>query len=85
MASLAEYFEKNRYKPKWFMGDRVEGKWNGIPFVGSVANDSLVSEEVGPRVSVFVDLPIQYKGRVYNIVTVKVKDLKPRKGTSNIN
>ena len=77
--TLSEYFEQNRYKPKWLIGDRVEGKWNGIPFVGSVGNDTVISEVEGPRVSVFVDLPILHKGKVYNIITTKPKDLKARK------
>lgn len=79
MPSLAEYFSENRYKAKWLIGDRVEGKWNGIPFVGSVGNDNLVSEEEGPKVSVFLDLPILYKEKVYDIITVKPKELKARK------
>ena len=77
--TLAEYFSLNRYKPKWFIGDRVEGKWNGIPFVGSVGNDGLVSELEGPKASVHVDLPILYKGKVYNIIFLKPKELKARK------
>ena len=79
MASLAEYFEQNRYKPKWFIGDRVEGKWNGIPFVGTVGNDSVVNEHEGPKVSVFVDLPILYKGKIHNIIFTKPNNLKLRK------
>lgn len=79
MASLSEYFEKNRYKPKWFIGDRVEGKWNNIPFVGTVGNDGLVSELEGPKVSVNVDLPILYKEKIYTIIFLKPKDLKARK------
>lgn len=77
--TLSEYFEQNRYKPKWFIGDRVEGKWNGIPFVGSVGNDTLINEEQGPRVSVFVDLPILYKDEIYTIIFLKPKELKARK------
>jgi hypothetical protein len=79
MPSLKEYFEQNRYKPKWFIGDRVEGKWNGIPFVGSVGNDSLVNEQEGPRVSVHVDLPIKYNGKVHTVIFLQPKDLKARK------
>jgi hypothetical protein len=77
--TYAEYFELNRYKPKWFIGDRVEGKWNGIPFVGSVGNDNLVSELEGPKVSVLVDLPILHKGKIHSIIFLKPKELKARK------
>jgi hypothetical protein len=77
--TYAEYFALNRYKPKWFIGDRVEGKWNGIPFVGSVGNDGLVSELEGSKVSVHVDLPILYKGKIHNIIFLKPKELKARK------
>lgn len=79
MASLAEYFEKNRYKPKYFLGDRVFGYWNKIPFIGTVGNDTVISEIEGPRISVFLDLPIKYKDKVYTVVIVKHKDVKPRK------
>ena len=76
MSNLAEYFENNRYKPKWFIGDRVQGTWNKIPFVGTVGNDTLISEIEGPRVSVHLELPIKYNKQVYNIIIVKPKDLK---------
>jgi hypothetical protein len=75
MASLAEYFEKNRYKPKYFIGDRVRGLWNGIPFSGTVGNDSVVIESEGPRISVFLDLPIKYDGKFHNLIFVKHKDI----------
>lgn len=76
MPGYAEYFEANRPKPKFHIGDRVFGHWNKIPFVGTVGNDGMVSEEEGPRVSVFLDLPLQYKDEVKNILFVKQKDLK---------
>lgn len=76
MPSLIEYFEKNRYKPKYYLGDRVSGHWNNIPFRGSVANDSLVSEEVGPEISIFLDLPIVYKNRVHSIIKTTHKNVK---------
>jgi hypothetical protein len=79
MPSLSEYFKQNRYQPKWFIGDRVEGKWNKIPFVGTVGNDSMVNENEGPKVSVHVDLPILYKDKVYNIIFLNPKELKVRK------
>ena len=79
MASLAEYFAKNRYQAKYQIGDRVIGKWNNIPFVGSVGNDTVISEEKGPQVSVQLDLPIKYDGKVYTVLIVKHKDIKPYK------
>jgi hypothetical protein len=61
MSSLAEYFKANRYKATWEIGDRVFGYYNSIPFIGTVGNDTLISEEEGPRVSVHLDLPIEQK------------------------
>jgi hypothetical protein len=76
MSSLAEYFAKNRYQPKWLIGDRVFGYWNKIPFIGTVGNDTLINELQGPRVSVHLDLPIKRDGQVHGIIIVKPKDLK---------
>lgn len=76
MGNMANYFEANRYKPTWHIGDRVHGKWNKIPFVGTVGNDTLISEVEGPRVSVFLDLPIKYNDQVKQIIFVKPKELK---------
>ena len=78
MASLSEYFSKNRYTPKYSIGDKVQGHWNKIPFRGTVGNDSLVSEEEGPKISVFLDLPIKHEDKLHTIIHVKHKDiLKP--------
>ena len=79
MSNLARYFETRAYKPTWFIGDRVQGKWNRIPFVGTVGNDALISEVEGPRVSVHLDLPIKYQDQVRQLIFVKPKDLKPFK------
>jgi hypothetical protein len=70
--TLAEYFKENRYKPTFEMGERVSGKYEGIPFIGTVGNDTLISEEEGPRVTVHLDLPIQKK----TVIIVKPKALK---------
>lgn len=75
MPSYAEYFAKRAYKPKYKMGDEVHGLWNKIPFRGSVANDSVVSDEVGPKVDIFLHLPIVYKDKIHTIITVKHKDI----------
>jgi hypothetical protein len=79
MGNLAEYFSKHRYHPTYFIGDRVMGKWNGIPFRGTVGNDTLISEIEGPRISVFSDLPIKHDGKFHDIIIVKHKDVKALK------
>lgn len=68
-----------RYQPTYVIGDRVFGRWNGIPFIGSVGNDSQISEEEGPRVSVLLDLPIVYNGQSRTVVLVAHQDIKPLK------
>lgn len=79
MGTLSDYFEKKAYKPKYFLGDRVSGKWNKIPFIGTVGNDSVVSEIEGPRISIFLDLPIKFEDRILSVIIVKHKDIKPLK------
>ena len=76
MSNLTRYFENKAYKPKWFIGDRVTGKWNKIPFVGTVGNDTVISEIEGPRVSVHLELPIKFKDKIHNVIFVKPNDLK---------
>ena len=75
MSGLAEYFANNRYKPTWFIGDRVFGKFGQVPFIGTVGNDTVINEVEGPRVSVFLDLPIRIKDTVHRIVFVKPSEL----------
>ena len=75
MSNLKDYFERNAYKPKYFLGDRVYGKFNGIPFVGTVGNDRVVSL-AGPEITVLLDLPIKYKDSIKNVIIVKHKDVK---------
>ena len=77
--NLAEYFAANRYQAKYHIGDRVIGKWNKIPFVGTVGNDTLVSELEGPRITVHLDLPLKYNGTIHNMLVVKHKDIRSLK------
>lgn len=79
MASLTDYFKSIGYKHVYDLGDRVEGKWNKIPFVGCVGNDRLVSEDRGPEITIHLDLPIKYDGVIHNVIVVKHKDIKRRK------
>lgn len=74
MGNLADYFARNAYQSKYNIGDRVHGKWNKIPFVGTVGNDSCV-DGVNPRVSIHLDLPIKYAEKVHNIIFVSHKEI----------
>lgn len=79
MSSLTEYFAKNGYKPKYFLGDRVFGYWRKVPFIGTVGNDrnKVGSEE--PEVTILLDLPILLTGETHSVIIVKHKDIKPLK------
>jgi hypothetical protein len=79
MGNLSDYFERNAYKPKYFLGDRVFGKWNKIPFVGTVGNDTVISNIEGPRISIHLDLPIKLEDKIVSVIIVKHKDIKPLK------
>lgn len=74
--NLADYFARNRYQAKYEFGARVFGKWNKIPFIGTIGTDSVVSELEGPRLTVTLDLPIMYQGQRHNVIIVKHKDVK---------
>lgn len=82
MSNLSEYFAANRYKPQYEIGDRISGRWNKIPFIGTVGNDTLISELEGPRISVHLDLPIRYENVTHYTIIVThsaVKKLKEYK------
>jgi hypothetical protein len=76
MGSQTDYFNRIGYKPKYQIGDRVFGHWNKIPFVGTVGNDTVISEIEGPRISIHLDLPISLTGRIHSVIIVKHKDIK---------
>jgi hypothetical protein len=76
MGSQTDYFERVGYRPKYFLGDRVIGHWNKIPFVGTVGNDTLISELEGPRITIHLDLPIKYQDTWHNVIVVKHQDIK---------
>lgn len=77
-----DYFNKIGYKHTYDMGDRVSGKWNKIPFVGTVGNDRLVSLETGPEITIHLDLPIMLDKKIFNFIIVKHKDVKRLKELS---
>ena len=75
MGNQTDYFERIGYKPKYFIGDRVFGKWNKIPFVGTVGNDRLINDRDGPEITIHLDLPIKFKNEVKSFIIVKHKDI----------
>lgn len=79
MGNQTDYFNRIGYKPVYQIGDRVIGKWNKIPFVGTVGNDTVISEIEGPRISVHVDLPIKHKDQIHTVIFVKHRDIKAYK------
>lgn len=76
MGTQTDYFDRIGYKPKYHIGDRVFGYWNKIPFIGTVGNDTIISEIEGPRISIHLDLPIRFDESIRNIIIVKHKDIK---------
>ena len=76
MGNQTDYFNRVGYRGKYEIGDRVFGKWNKIPFTGSVGNDRLINYTDGPEVTIHLDLPFKYKNVIYQYLIVKHKDIK---------
>lgn len=76
MGNQTDYFERIGYKPKYWIGDRVFGHYKKIPFVGTVGNDTLINEIEGPRISIFLDLPMKVDKEYRSVIIVKHKDIK---------
>jgi hypothetical protein len=76
MGNQTDYFERIGYQPEYYIGDRVIGQWNQIPFVGTVGNDTVINNIEGPRISIHLDLPIKFENVVYNVIIVKHQDIK---------
>ena len=74
--NLAEYFEQHRPKPKYNFGDRVEGTYQKIPYVGTAYTDNMRNETEGPMVNVHLDLPIKIGKDWHYYIRVKYKDIK---------
>ena len=74
--TLAEYFESHRPKPRYAFGTRVEGVYQGIPYVGTAYTDNMRNLDEGPRVNVHLDLPIRLEGVWLNYIRVKYKEIK---------
>ena len=79
MGNQSDYFNRIGYQPIWYIGDRVFGHWNDIPFVGTVGNDTVINHIEGPRITVHLDLPIKHNGQVHYIIVVTHNDIKEYK------
>lgn len=75
MASLAEYFDKVTYKAVYDIGDRVLGRYNTIPFIGTIGNDTQLNPIDGPYCTVHLDLPIKIDDIVKNVIIVKHNEI----------
>ncbi len=77
MGSLAEYFAIHRPQAKWSFGERVFGKYNSVPFIGTTGGEGMVNEDQGSLVTVFLDLPLKDKDKWHTtFIKVKPKDIK---------
>lgn len=76
MGNQTDYFNQIGYKPKYNIGDRVFGRFNGIPFIGSVGNDTVINLDEGPRISIHLDLPMKVDKVYRSVIIVKHKDIK---------
>ena len=84
MGNQTDYFERIGYKGTYQIGDRVVGKWNGIPFIGTVGNDRLINHTNGPEVTIMPDLPIVLDNVRHNVIIVKHKDIKRLKSMDDM-
>lgn len=76
MGNQTDYFNKIGYKAVYEIGDRVYGKYNKIPFVGSVGNDRLINNTDGPEITIHLDLPMKVDNVIRHVIIVKHKDIK---------
>ena len=76
MGNQTDYFNRIGYKHVYDIGDRVIGRWNKIPFVGSVGNDRKINDIIGPEVTVHLDLPIRKNNLNLTVIVVKHKDIR---------
>ena len=80
MSSLADYFAQHRPQPKYQVGDRVEGVYQGVPYIGTVGGDNLRNYDEGPMVTVHLDLPLKAGDTWHmNFIRVKYKDIKDKR------
>jgi len=71
MANLTDYFNrKEQPRPKFKYGERVFGRKEKMPFVGTVMR------EIESMVLIHTDLPVVMEGTICNVLTVKRTDIE---------
>jgi hypothetical protein len=78
---LTEYFAKTGYQCVYHIGDRVRGRWNGIPITGTVGNDRLISLAQGPEITLCLDLPVLFENQWHRFIVVRHNDVEPLKSS----
>lgn len=73
--TLAEYFDSVSYKATYDLGDRILGRYKGVPFIGTVGNDNQLNPIDGPFITVHLDLPIKIDEEVKDVIIVKHHDI----------
>ena len=76
MGTQTDYFDRIGYKAKYHIGDRVIGKYNKVPFVGTVGNDRKINDIDGPEITIHLDLPILVDKVPKMFIIVKHKDVR---------
>jgi hypothetical protein len=71
---LTRYFKSIAHIPTYLIGDRIFGHWNGMPFIGSVGHERVRNGQA--ECTVHLDLPIKYEEIIYNVIVVKIEDIK---------
>jgi len=73
MGNYTEYFERRAAdlpRSKFNSGDRVFGRWNKIPFIGSVVRNQ------DKTVLVHLDLPLKHNDNIHNVLHLAQMDVK---------
>lgn len=76
MQLLAKHFLDNRPRPKFEMGTRVFGYHQKQPFIGTTGADNLRDTNIGPQVSILLDLPVQINGIRTSVIRVSYSEIK---------
>ena len=77
MSLLKRYFDTVTYSPRYLLGDRVQGRLGKIPFRGTVANDTKISDDQPATVAIFLDLPIVLDSVMRSVIIVSHEHVKP--------